>query len=551
MLRSYLVAALRNLAHNRLYALISVGGLAVAFIAALLIVIFVGDEFSFDTWIPGAKDAYFVSDVAELSGGRTGRSDHTPTDLAGWMKLDFPQVQAAGRLYRDRRLVRNGQVEAFEALTWADPDIFEILPLPTVAGDLKTALAQPDAVVLSRTLARKYFGTDAPIGRTLLVDKRYPMRVTAVIEDLPSNTHLRLSMVASGKAPFSELSRMDQMPDDGRLKPWSAYTYIRLRPGQSIRPVIDGIPGLIDRHLPIVFHPQKGDDNSFEITPLAAIHFSPPTPDSMAPRGDMAATWSVALVGVLIVLMGAVNFVNLMTARAGRRAVEVGVRKLAGAQRRDLVVQFIGEALLHAALAGVIALAGAEALMPGFDAFLGRHMAFPYMLALPVLFGLVVLTGVLAGAYPAMVLSRFRPAGVLKGGLVRGAGGTVLRQGLVAFQFAVLIGLVVATVVIWRQTVFATRESLRLDSDQMLMIYAPCVPDALVREVAALPGVSGVACSQDAPLSNHLVTDVHLPGGRLVNIDADNVGFGFFELYGLKPLAGRFFSRAYGGDLPH
>ncbi|HTI67972.1 MAG TPA: ABC transporter permease [Caulobacteraceae bacterium] len=548
MFRNYLAAAIRNLLRNRLYTVISVGGLAVAFAAALLIAIFVGDEFSYDKWIPGAEDAYFVTDVAELSGGRTGRSDHTPTDLAAWMRLDFPQIQAAGRLDRDRRLVRHGQVEAFEALTWGDPEIFTILPLPTVAGDLKTALAQPDGVVLTRTLARKYFGTDAPIGRTLLIDKRYPMRVTAVIEDLPSNTHLRLSMVASAKAPFSELGRADRMPDDGRIKPWSAYTYIRLHRGQSIRPVIDGMPGLVDRHLPLVFHPQKGDDNSFVVTPLAGVHFSPGAPDAMATRGDRAATWSVALVGGLIVLMAAVNFVNLMTARAGRRAVEVGVRKLVGADRSDLIVQFIGEALLYAALAGIIALAGAEALMPGFNAFLGRHMAFPYALVLPVLSGMVVLIGVLAGAYPAMVLSGFRPAGVLKGELVRGAGGAVLRQGLVALQFAVLIGLVVATVVIWRQTVFATRESLRLNSDQMLMIYAPCVPDALEHEIAALPGVSGVACSQDAPLSNHLVTDVRLPGGRLVNIDADNVGFGFFELYGLKPLAGRFFSQAHGGD---
>jgi putative ABC transport system permease protein len=256
----------------------------------------------------------------------------------------------------------------------------------------------------------------------------------------------------------------------------------------------------------------------------------------------------VALVGALIVLMAGVNFVNLMTARAGRRAVEVGVRKLVGADRRDLVIQFIGEALLYAALAGVIALAAAEAMTPGFNAFLGRHMAFPYALALPVLLGLVLLIGVLAGLYPAMVLSSFRPANVLKGKLVRGSGGAVLRQGLVGFQFAVLIGLVVATAVIWRQTVFATRESLRLNSDQMLMISAPCFPDALRQEIAVLPGVAGVACSADAPLSNHLVTDVHLPGGQLVNIDANNVGFGFFELYGLRPLAGRFFSQAHRGE---
>lgn len=547
MLRNYLVAALRNMERNWLYTLIGVGGLAVAFTAALLIAIFVGDEFSYDKWIPGAKDVYRVSTNGKLQNGPAQVSDTTPPDVAGWLKLDFPQMKAVARLWPDQSLVTRDKIESSEPLQWADPDIFAVFPVPSIAGDLKTALVRPDSVVLTQTLARKYFGTDAPLGRTMLVDKRFPVRVTAVIRDLPSNTHLHLTMIVSGKAPFSQLARVDSLSSTGRHKPWSVHTYFRLAPGRSALPIVGRMPAFVKAHMPD-YVGENGLGLTMPVIPISAIHFSPRAISAMASRGDLAATLSVAAVGMLMVLMAAINFVNLMTARAGRRAVEVGVRKMAGATRPDLIVQFIGEALIYAALAAVIALLFSEALMPGFNAFLVRRMAFPYPLALPVLLGLVVLIGVLAGAYPALVLSSFRPAVVLKGGVVQGSGGAVLRQGLVACQFAVLVGLIVSTAVIWRQTVFATRDSLRFDSDQMLLIPAPCVPNAFEAEVAALPGVKGAACSMMAPLYNTFSVGARLPNGRDAAIFSNSIGFDFLELYGFKPLAGRFFSREYGSD---
>ena len=469
--------------------------------------------------------------------------------MAGWLRVDFPQMRAVARLWSDQRPIRHGRIEAIEPMMWADPDIFAILPLPTIAGDLKTALARPDSLVLTQTLARKYFGTDTPVGQTLLIDGRFPMRVAAVIKDLPSNTHLRMTIVASGKAPFSELARMDAIPSAGRGKPWGAYVYFRLNPGQPVQPIADRMPAFVRAHMP--GYAPKGDKIglTYQSTPIVGVHSRPRALNQMTPRGDLAATGeSVTAVGVLIVLMAAINFVNLMTARAGRRAVEVGVRKVAGADRADLIVQFIGEALIYAAVGALIAFILTEALLPGLNAFLGRRMAFPYSLALPVLVGLVILIGGLAGAYPALVMSSFRPAAVLKGGMVRGSGSAALRQGLVAFQFAVLIGLIVSTAVIWRQTAFATKESLRLDSDQMLLINAPCVPDAFEAEVAALPGVRGAACSWMAPLFNTFAVGAQTAQGRELALYSNAIGFGFFELYGLKPLAGRFFSKAYGGD---
>ncbi|HEY4031756.1 MAG TPA: ABC transporter permease [Caulobacteraceae bacterium] len=548
MFRNYLAAALNNLLRNRLYTAISVGGLAVAFAAALLIAMFVSDEFSYDKWIPGAKDVYRVSTFTRFSNGLPSQAgDTVPPDVAGWLRLDFPQMQAVARFWPDQHTVRHDQTESVEPMWWADPDVFTVLPLPSVAGDLKTALATPDSVVLTQTLARKYFGSANPIGQTLMLDQRFPMRVTAVIKDLPSNTHFTLTIVASGRAPFSALAQMDAMSAKSRTKPWNSYTYFRLKPGASVQPIIDRMPAFMKAHMPDRVTNARAT-TMLPVVPIAAIHFMPPAVAQWLPRGDRAATTAVAVVGVLIVLMAAINFVNLMTARSSRRAVEVGVRKLVGAHRRDLVVQFIGEALIYAALAAFIAFAAAETLMPGFNAFLGRGMAFHHGHVLLVLLGLVVAVGVVAGAYPALVLSGFRPAAVLKGATVRAAGGAVLRQGLVGFQFAVLISLLVATAVIWRQTVFATKQSLRLDSDQMLLVQERCGQDAFEKQAAALPGVVGAACSNMAPVLNTFSTAAHLPQGGQITIYSNEVGFGFFELYGLKPLAGRFFSRDHGGD---
>ena len=548
MFRNYLAAALRNLSRNRLYGAINIIGLAVGLAAAILIALFVRDEFSYDRWIPGYQDVYRVSTIAGLSSGPQA-SDTSPPDLAGWLRLDFPSMQAVARLWPDQRGVKHGQIEAQEPVLWADPDIFKVFPLPVVAGDLTTALSQPDSVVLTRTLARKYFGRDDPIGQTLEIDGVHPLRVTAVLRDIPSDSHLALGIVASGKAPFSTLAQLDAMSSAGRTKPWAAFTYFRLRPGASVDPILAAMPSFIDRHMPgyrMMAH------LVMPVTPIAAIHLQPPAIGAMTPRGDLATVTAIAAVGLLIVLVAGVNFVNLMTARAGRRAVEIGVRKLAGAGQGDLMIQFIGESLIYIVLSAVLALGLSALLLAPLNAFLGRSIRFGFVQD-PALFAalaaLVAGLGVLAGAYPAFVLSAFRPAAVLKGGVIQGGGSAAVRQTLIALQFAVLIGLFISTVVIYRQTIFATKESLRLNGDQMLLVQAPCASQTTETEIEALPGVMGAACSMQLPLSITLPTEVWLANGSHTTLYYNSVGFGFFELYGLKPVAGRFFSRARGVDL--
>jgi putative ABC transport system permease protein len=572
MFRNYLVTALRNLGRNWVYGAISILGLAVAFTAALLIAQFVRNEFSYDRWIPGYQKVYKLTDVLQSPGQPAMSSDVTQSALAGQLKVALPGAVAARLAPGNVPLRHRPQdVSAAEAsFGWADPEIFRVFPLPVLAGDLASALQQPDTVVLTRRMARKYFGRDLPIGETLQVQAGlppppgspppdpnaipwHPLRVTAVLKDLPSNTNLATEIFASGRSAYSVLTILDSRPSLGNI---STYTFLRLSPKQT--------DADLQRVLPIVSQPEQktfegftpGSKYAFHAVPLSEAHLTAPglTGRNVKPTGSRAVAYAIAGVGALIVLVAAINFVTLMTARAARRAVEVGVRKATGAQRRDLVVQFVGEALIQVGLGALIAVLLAEALIRPFSAFVQRELALDFIHDPALLAGVVVAVlgiGLAAAIYPAMVLSSFRPAAVLKGGLVQTSGSPIARQALVVIQFAILVGLILTTATLYRQTRFALGRGLgAMESSRMVTVFAPC-NSAFPGEVRKLRGVAGAACSSYNALSTpntKNIVDIRLGGGRRASFDVAPVDFGFFELYGIQPLAGRLFMRDRGED---
>jgi putative ABC transport system permease protein len=544
MFRNYLMAALRNLARNRLYAGINIGGLAVGFAAAILIGLFVRDEFTYDSFIPGYRHVYRVSTFRIVPGRSPMFVEVTAPDVAALLKLDFTEVQSAARLASEQAGLRHGDFEASDDVAWADPNIFEVLPLEAFAGNLQTALQQPDSIVLTRKMARKYFGRDNPIGETLEINRQHSLQVTAVLMDLPSNTHLSARIFASGRAAYSKLSVLDAMSRPAVAKPWETMTYIRLSPGASIDKLAAALPDFVDRHMQLPAVTKMSMAIQLTLNPIAAIHLYGP--------GSATADYALAAIGALTVLLASLNFVNLTTARATRRAVEVGIRKASGASRTDLMIQFIGESMIYVALSMLLALALVEVLMPRFNAFLGRTILFDYWrspaLAASIA-GAVLLVGALAGAYPAFVLSAFPPAWVLRSRSGGPSGSQWLREVLVILQFAILIGLTVSTGILYRQTNFATRDSLRLDKDQVLLIRGACAK-AFKDEVRALPGVRAASCSFVAPFYNAVVIPTQLHNGQQLSIHESSIDIGFLELYGFKPLAGRFFSAAHEGVLP-
>jgi putative ABC transport system permease protein len=412
-----------------------------------------------------------------------------------------------------------------------------------LAGDAAHALEASDAVVLTRSMARKYFGADAPLGRTLEIDGQ-PFRVAAVLKDLPSNTHLTVDMIASARAPQSPITRYEYM--NGPLSN-TLFTYVRLKPGASAAAIESRFPAFLERRMPLT---NLGDiaktARIAHLVPLTRIHVTPFTQGTTKPPADVAVVSAIGAIGVLIVVVAAINFVTLMTARGARRAVEVGVRKAAGATRRDLMLQFLSEAAIYVLAAGLIAASLAELLMPAVNALLRRKLVLDYLHD-PAMVGtfvaVLVITGLGAGFYPAFVLSGFRPSSVLKGGALATVGGARVRQVLVVGQFAVLVGLTLVAITIARQTSFALNEATRVDKDEVVLMFLQPCNEGFRDQLQRLPGVRSAACASYESLAlgdNRDTVTVH---GRKLDMGITPVDYEFFDVLGIKPVAGRAFDR--------
>ena len=558
MFRNCLAAALRHLSRNRLYTAISVFGLSVGLWGELLTALTIRSQYTHDHFIPGYERIYQAIASIDMVGFSTRYSDTTLNTLAGLLRLQFPQIQGTTRLAPESLLLRNAAVEAKERVYWADPNFFALISLPIVAGDLTHALARPDGIVLSRSMARKYFDRDDPIGRTLMIaDARQlmgqmsalggsrPMVVTAVIEDLPQNgTQLEAGVFASGLASFSKLNRLDHDPMNQpgtKAFSTSVTTFLRLAPGASIETIRGGLDGVNRR----AFENLLGAAGvakmgklfmSLQLVRLDRMNSHPGLHPDL--RGRLVTSF---ILGGLVLLIACVNFINLLTARSTRRSREVGIRKLAGAGRPLLMLQFLGESTLYVLTAMLMAIALTEWTLPYANAFLGSDATFEYWRnpgLLGSLLAATLLLGALAGAYPALIMSGFRPLPVLKG-LGRSGGAGWVRQGLVTLQFAILVALVIGAAVIYQQRTYATTDALRVRSDQVLGIFSPCRA-ALVIELKSLPGVQSVTCSGMQVLGMANTSVVKAPDGTDVSMATVPTDLTIFELYGLKPIAGRF-----------
>ena len=560
MLRNYFMAALRNLSRNRTISLINIAGLAVGLAAATLVALYVRYEHSYENFIPGHENVYRFSIDVRMGLASFEHRDESSQHIAGWLELDFPEVERVARFNETWRSVATDDRSFHEQVFEGDPDLFRVLPIPAIAGDLQASLDRPGNIAISRAMARKFFGTEKALGRKLKLDQGRPFIVSAIFEDLPGNSHLNFKLVVSALGQ-SGIASEDAMAADN-LGSMNLYTYMRLRPGARIDTLRAQMPDFMTRHFGAIH-----DAFSPQLLPISDVHLSPGVKRALRPRGDPRAVQALGVVGVLIVLIAVFNFVNLTTARAAYRGVEVGVRKLAGARRRDLALQFVGESLLYVAAAMLIAMSLVELALPAFCALLdpgegisvAPSITFDYWRTpslLLVILGTTLLVGFLASVYPAVVLSSFRPATVLKNAKLQGSGGARVRQFLVVLQFAMLIGLLFATIVVYRQTNFALHSALRIDTDQVViynleMESASGGPPGMPfrNAVTAIPGVVGVTSSGVIPtigISPGAQFTDHK--GERVMLRIDVVGENFFDFYRIRLLAGRTLSQSLATD---
>jgi putative ABC transport system permease protein len=470
------------------------------------------------------------------------------------MKLDFQEIDVVARIASEGAAFRTERAEANERFYWADPGFFDIIEFPVVAGSLKDALKQPDAAVLTRSMALKYLGSDTALGGTLQVDGASNFRVTAIIENIPSNSQFGGEIFLSSKSNRSNLSQIALLPPDKQRRFFVADTYFRLKDGFSIESLQERLEEFSERRLRDAT--SSNSQLSLRLVPLGKVHLDPArlnVAGGLRPPGDVNAIYSIMAIGGLIVLVVGFNFSNLMAARASQRATEVGVRKVSGASRWHLVSQFVSESTIIVAISAVLAACLARLALPEFANFLQRNVTLSYSRLGFIVVGLAgtsAFIGIVAGLYPALALAGLRPSAVLKRTMSKTFGSELARTAVIVVQFAVLIGLLISTVTIYRQTAYATGQGLRIRDDNTLVISGEKACDeAFVDRLQSTEGVRDVACALYMPI-NQGSTDVATfrPDGTRVDLRLDVVGFGFFEFYGLHPIAGRLFSAQFQSD---
>jgi putative ABC transport system permease protein len=559
VLRNCLAAAVRNFQRNKIVALTSIVGLSAGFAAAILLALYVRYEFSFDQFVQDHQRVFRLVATYQPSPSTpsmsAGIGDHR---MARWLELDFPEVEASTRMDQAWFSVGRNGIAYNEEVFVVDPQFFKVIPIPAFGGDLNTALTAGDSLVMTRSMARKYFGNEDPLGKQLEIEGKFPVHVTAVIEDLPSNSQFNFRLLVSSRAPFWKFLELDTHPDANGGA--GAHVYFRVKRGldpDAIRRRMQAaMPDFVRRHKRL----DPGQRYSEAVQPLTDVHLSTDAYWNMTPQGNRVVLYALSAIAALIVTVALANFSVLAAARASQRSIEIGIRKLSGASRRDLVLQFVGESLLYVLIATVLAMAVVELALPYFQLLFDTgeenwpkvHIAFDYVhdFRLSIaLAGMVMFAGVLAGLYPAFVMARLNPADSLRSSARRMR--SLRRQMFVTLQIALLIAIMFATAVIYRQTQFVMNAGMRLDSTNVFYVWFRhgSVSQQLEDAVRELDGVVDVTSSISAPMKyTFMDLSFRTANDGEQTIKFSTVAFNWFEFYGLKPLAGRFFSEQRGSD---
>lgn len=576
MLQHYLRTALRRLVRHKLHSFINIAGLSIGLAAAILIALYLRYELSYDRWIPHTSHLYRLEATFHIPGLPVAPFAMASFPVVTAIGEKSPQVQAVTHVVPESMTVIVGQREFREKITFVDPNFFRVIELPLARGDPRQVLAQPESVVISQSMARKYFANADPIGKVLMVSRApsgacgatdstcrsglYPLTVTGVLRDLPPNTQLLADLVVPNTSQADRLSAQEK--EQSWMSTEGDYGYVELRPGADPGAVLAELKPILDAS----WNPHAiGVDRSaseveqYRLTPFLDVHLASDRYGGMTAGGSWTTVYGLSAIALLIVLIACFNFINLSTARAALRAREIGLRKLVGARRRQMIAQFLLEAILTALASLVIALALVEVLLPLYDRFLDRTIGLDYLADWRLLAGLIggaIAVGLVSGAYPAFVVSAFRPASALRPGMGgRGSSG-LLRSGLVVAQFAISIALGIVALVVFRQIDFMRNSDLGFNRDGVVVIrdvskLTPSARKAFAATLSTDPQVLGAAYSNGVPFdlwrvdkpSIRAAGKTHVITAYLINAEPD-----FLSLYGARLISGRFLSKDRGED---
>jgi putative ABC transport system permease protein len=512
MIRNYLKIAVRSLLKQRVYTIINVLGLAISVAACILILLYVNHERSYDSFFAEGDRVYKMALERKYPNHKTYYSV-VPHSFAKSIQQDFPEVERVMHLFGPTKnavvtyKVSETEIKSFEEdyFLQADSSFFHFFDLELVKGDKNTALALPNQVVISSAMATKYFGNEEPIGKILGGDFG-EMKVAGVFKELPGPSHLRFDFLGSLAGP-----QFQQFINAENYTSFDSHTYIKLKPAADARALEAKFPKMVDTYAAGHIehdlgksweeYKKAGNGYRYFLQPLASIHLDPTNIEStITPSGNIRYIYILSFVAVLILIIACINFMNLATARSAERAREVGVRKVMGSVKNQLVFQFLTESVLLSVFATLLAFVVALLVLPSFNHLVEKQLPFLFTAKTVIgLIGVALVVGILAGLYPAFVLSSYNPAVVMKGNFSGSLKGAWLRNGLVVFQFMISIVLIVGTVVVNRQMQFMQNKNLGFDKENVLVIERAFVlekkTEAFIEQIKQMPMVLSAAGS--------------------------------------------------------
>ncbi len=565
--KNCLAIATRNALRHPIYSAINLLGLAIGMACAILLVVYIRHELSYDRFRPEAARTYRVMKQIRHANGRIAWHSGQQGPLATVLPEEFPEVEAAVRFWSGTRQVQYREMATSQMFWLSDPNVFAFFGIEVLAGDPQTALQEPFSVVVTAPVARKFFNGADPMGKVISVDHNLfggEYQIAGIIREAPRNSRFQYDFItATMPRGVRQRRSWDHWLPPSYSRP--ANTYLRLKPGADPEAVAQKLPGLVERYAEIA--EDETETARYYLHPTTRMHLYSKTDmpgfvgDSGRPYKDISQIYLLGLVGAFILLIACINFMNLSTARSANRAKEVGMRKVVGAHRAHLMAQFLGESLLLSLLAAVVALGLVCLALPAFSAFVREDLMLDGEVAIWVA-GIALVVGLLSATYPALYLSAFQPATVLKGGAIKaGPGQGRVRKGLVVVQFAISIALVIGTLIVADQMRLVRDKDLGFNKDEVV-VASIFQRDRHLRDSGQLqkrhlqvraafsrhPSVITASATSDLPGHSWPHREWFFPEGdpsRGVEVRVFGADEAFLACYDIPLLAGRNYDRTY------
>ena len=549
MIKNLLLVALRNFKRDKGYSLLNILGLTIGITFSLFLIFYIKDELSYDRYNKNADRIYRVNAYIKEKDKDMMKWTSTPFPLAPALKKDYPEVQEAVRFVgNDKFMFKNGELKFYEdKVFYADSNVFNVFTHQFIEGNPQTALNLPKSLVLTQTLAEKYFGKNKTyVGRVLQESKNDNYTVTAVVKDVPKNSHLI----------FNALISRNTLPPDfaNNWGGFGFYTYVLLKPNTSAAGFEKKLKSLYDKYLASIFV-QFNVKIDFVVQNITAIHLYSEVSGEPEELGSISYIYIFSAVAFFMLLIACINYMNLTTARSARRAKEIGIRKVSGSTKSQLIAQFLVESTLTALFALIISIGLIALFLPSFNTLAGKFISFKTLLepaTFSILLAIVVFVGLVGGSYPAFYLSKFNPVNILKGSLSKGSSNAVLRRVLVVVQFSISMVMLICTWVVYGQLKYLRNVDLGFNKEQVLSVVANADGDLRTKIIAfkdavrSNPQVLSISTSQNTPGSsgiNFNLFSVETKKGFIdQGLDNYAIDEDFVKTLGMKITRGRNFT---------